>query len=60
MNTENCQVTSNNHTSQPTWVISPRLDNQTRRHGLLDRWSESVEQLTTISPLCWQSRQAKT
>ena len=25
--------------------------------GVLDRWSESVEQLTTISPLCWQSKQ---
>jgi len=32
------------------------LEPNTRRQGVLDRWSESVDQLTTISPLCWQSR----
>ena len=29
--------------------------NQTRRQSVLDRWSENVEQLTTVSPLSWQS-----
>jgi len=32
-------------------ALEPNSEN-----GVLDRWSESVEQLTTISPLCWQSR----
>ena len=29
----------------------------TTRRGVLDRRSENVEQLTTISPLSWHSRQ---
>jgi len=43
----------------PLLISLPRSahSNQTRRQGILDRRSENVEQLTTISPLSWQYRQ---
>jgi len=36
----------------PVLITTSRALEPDSETGVLDRWSESVEQLTTISPLC--------